>query len=97
MDKTTLRLELLQEVNNAEKAYREYKYDVALMKAEFALNIDWDKVNQHRVAQGKTKITNEANRKNYFSVHFAEEDDKLLALELKYHSLLREYEGVTHE
>ena len=94
MDKIDLDSKLLEEVNKAEKDYKEYKHELALLKADFALKIDWNKVNANRLNQGKPKITNEANRKNYFLVHFADEDKKLLQLELKYRSLEREFEKV---
>lgn len=83
-------IDLVKLVNNAEKQYREYKLKLALEKSILALEVDWNKVNQSRVEQGKPKITNESNRNHYFKVHFAEEDETLLKLELNYRSLERE-------
>ena len=83
-------LSLVEKVNEAEYSYRLYKYQLALEKSIMALEVDWNKVNESRVNQGKPKITNEANRNHYFKVHFAEEDAKLLNLELNYRSLERE-------
>ena len=94
MDKIDESMILLKSLNNAEEEYKKYKFQLDLVKAEFSLNINWDKVNENRIAHGKTKITNEANRKYYLRLHFAEEDEKLLDLELAYKFLLREYEDV---
>lgn len=84
--------DLVSLVNDAEKQYRTYKHQLALEKSTLALEIDWNKVNANRINQGKPKITNQENRNHYFKVHFAEEDEKLLKLELNYRSLERELE-----
>lgn len=83
-------MDLVDKVNEAERKYRIYKYQLALEKSQLALEVDWNRVNENRVRQGKPKITNEANRNNYFKVHFAKEDAELLNLELSYRSLERE-------
>lgn len=85
-------VDLVKLVNNAERKYREYKHKLSLEKSILALEVDWNKVNETRINQGKPKITNEANRNHYFKVHFAEEDEILLKLELNYRSLEREFE-----
>lgn len=94
MDKNDLTNDLLMSLNSAEKEYKLYKFELELVKAELSLNIQWDKVNENRMKNGKPKITNESNRRYYFKLHFAEEDKKLLELELEYKFLLREFEMV---
>ena len=90
-------MSLVDRVNEAEKTYRIYKHQLSLEKSIMALEVDWNKVNESRINQGKPKITNEANRNHYFKVHFAEEDAKLLNLELAYRSLERELQKELRE
>lgn len=88
---------LVKKVNDAEKIYRTYKFQLALEKSILALEVDWNKVNQNRINQGLPKITNQEQRNHYFKVHFAEEDEELLKLELAYRSLEREFERELRE
>lgn len=93
----TEELNLVEMVNKAEREYRIFKNNLTLEKSIMALEIDWNKVNQARVDQGKPKITNEANRNHYFKVHFAEEDMTLLNLELRFKALDRELQKEMRE
>ena len=83
-------MDLVSKVNEAERKYKTYKFNLSLEKSILALEVDWNRVNESRINQGLPKITNEANRNHYFRVHFAKEDEQLLNLELSYRSLERE-------
>lgn len=91
------KVNLVEVVNEAEREYRIFKHNLALEKSIMALEIDWNKVNQARINQGKPKITNETNRSHYFREHFAEEDMTLLNLELRFKALDRELQKEMRE
>jgi len=81
----------LLSLNMIEAEYKQFKLHNQWQQARFLLNVNWNEINEERMEIGLPKISNDATRKAYLRDKFFKDNEKELALELKYNAALREY------
>jgi len=81
----------LSALNVIEAEYKQFRLHNQLQQAQFLLTVNWNMINDERLELGLPKISNDATRKAFLRDKFFKDNEKELALELKYNAALREY------
>lgn len=78
-------------LNIVEAEYKQFRLHNQWQQARFLLDVNWNEINEERAELGLPKISNDATRKAYLRDKFFKDNEKELALELKYNAAYREY------
>ncbi|MDR1818794.1 MAG: hypothetical protein LBR15_00915 [Methanobrevibacter sp.] len=85
---------IIKELQPAEKKYRTLNQDLKFKKIDLILNLDWNMINDERLENNLTKITNQVQRDGYIDNLLKEDYSEVLEAELKYNHLRRLYETI---